>query len=135
MMKVQPYLMFEGRCEEAYAFYRDVLGAEAKVIMRFKDAPDQSVISPGSENKIMHMDFGIGDDVILASDGRCSGEPGFQGFSLTLSVADEAESQKIFDALGEGGSVRMPLGKTFFSPSFGMLADKFGVGWIIIARG
>jgi PhnB protein len=136
-MLLQPYLMFEGRCEEAYEFYRAALGAEATMILRFKDAPltpEQAMTPPGAENKIMHMQFRIGETLVLASDGRCQGHPSFQGFALTLNVADEAEAHKVFAALGDGGEVRMKLGKTFFSPCFGMLADRFGVAWMIIAR-
>ncbi len=133
-MQLQPYLMFDGRCEEAYEFYRGALGAEATMILRFKDSPEPGMIQPGAENKIMHMQFRIGDQIVLASDGRCTGQPSFQGFSLTLSVADEAEADKIFAALGDGGKVRMPLTKTFFSPRFGMVADRFGVVWMIIVR-
>lgn len=134
-MHLQPYLMFDGRCEEAYEYYRGALGAEATMLLRFKDAPmpaDQQ--PPGSENKIMHMQFRVGDSIVLASDGRCQGHPNFQGFNLTLNVADEAEANKVFAALSDGGQVQMPLGKTFFSPCFGMLADRFGVNWIIIVR-
>jgi PhnB protein len=134
-MLLQPYLMFNGRCEEAYEFYRDALGAEATMILRYKDSPDPlppGMIPPGSENKIMHMQFRIGDQIVLASDGNCTGEPGFQGFSLALSLASEDEANKAFAALSEGGQVRMPLGKTFFSPRFGMLADRFGVGWMVL---
>lgn len=116
-MLLQPYLMFDGRCEEAYEFYRDALGAEATMMLRYKDSPEPmpaGMVPPGSENKIMHMQFRVGDQIVLASDGRCQGQPGFQGFSLTLTVASEAEADKVFAALSEGGKVQMPLAKTFF---------------------
>ncbi|HTJ02883.1 MAG TPA: VOC family protein [Methylovirgula sp.] len=134
-MHLQPYLMFDGRCEEAYEFYRNAVGAEAGMMMRYKDAPGSSEMTPpGSENKIMHMEFRIGDSLVLASDGYCKGAPSFQGFNLVINAKDETEAKKLFAALSAGGEVRMPLDKTFFSPCFGMLADKFGVGWFVIVR-
>lgn len=130
---VQPYLFFDGRCEEALEFYRRALGAEIQMLMRFKDAPEppQPGCGPGSENKIMHVSFRIGGSVIMASDGRCEGKPTFAGFALSLTVANAAEAEKSFNALSEGGQVQMPLAKTFFSPSFGMVADRFGVSWMV----
>jgi PhnB protein len=134
-MTLQPYLFFDGRCEEAFEFYRDALGAEAVMMLRFKDSPEPpppGMVPPGAENNIMHMQFRIGDQVVLASDGRCQGHPNFEGFALTLSVASEAEADKVFAALGDGGKVQMPLAKTFFSPRFGRVADRFGVSWMIL---
>jgi PhnB protein len=134
-MPIQPYLFFEGRCEEAIEFYRSALGAKVEMLMRYKDSPEPpppGMLPPGSENKVMHAALSVGDAAFMASDGHCQGRPGFQGFSLSLSAKDEAEAKRVFDALGAGGEVRMPLGKTFFSPCFGMLADRFGVGWMII---
>jgi PhnB protein len=131
-MLIQPYLFFEGRAEEAIEFYKKTLGAKVEMSMRFKDAPDQSMISPGSGDKVMHAAIKIGDATLLISDGRNTGKPNFQGFSLTIYAKDEAEADKMFGALGAGGEVRMPMGKTFFAKRFGMLADKFGVGWMII---
>ena len=130
-MQVQPYLFFDGRCEEAIAFYRGALGAEVTMLMHFKDSPDQGMVQPGSENKVMHASLRIGDATVLASDGRCMGQPNFQGFALSLTVPNEAEAARLFATLGEGGQVQMPLTRTFFSPSFGMVADRFGVGWMI----
>ena len=131
-MLIQPYLFFEGRTEEAIEFYKKTLGAKVEMSMRFKDAPDQSMISPGSGDKVMHAAIKIGDATMLMSDGRNSGKPNFQGFSLTIYPKDEAEADKLFGALSAGGEVRMPMDKTFFAKRFGMLADKFGVGWMII---
>lgn len=134
-MQVQPYLFFDGRCEEAVAFYKSKLGAEVTMLMRFKDSPEPhqpGMIPPGSENKVMHASFKIGETTVMASDGRCAGTPSFQGFALSLAAADEAEAKRLFDALGDGGQVQMPLGKTFFSPAFGMVADRFGVSWMVI---
>ena len=130
-MPIQPYLMFNGRCEEAIDFYKKALGAQAQMVLRFKEAPDQSMITPGMDEKIMHAALNIGDGVVLMSDGMCTGQQAFEGFSLSFTVADEAEAQRRFNALSDGGQVRMPLGKTFFSPSFGVVADKFGVGWMV----
>jgi PhnB protein len=136
-MQVQPYLFFEGRCEEAINFYVKALGAKVEMMMRIKESPDPpppGTHPPGSENKIMHAAMHIGDTTVMASDGRCQGQPNFQGFSLSLYAPNEAEAKKMFTALGEGGEVRMPLGKTFFSPCFGMVADRFGVPWMIIVE-
>jgi PhnB protein len=131
-MQVQPYLFFDGKCDEALEFYKKTIGANPKTLMRFKDAPDQSMVSPGSHDKIMHAHIEIGDATVLMSDGRCLGKPNFQGFALTISAKTEAEADKIFTALGEGGQVTMPMAKTFFASRFGMLSDKFGVGWMVI---
>lgn len=134
-MQVQPYLFFDGRCEEAAEFYRGALGAEVKMLMRFKESPEPpapGMVPPGSEDKVMHMDIRIGDTTIFASDGRCVGQPNFQGFALTLAAPNEAEAERLFASLADGGEVRMPLAKTFFSPRFGMVADRFGVSWMIM---
>jgi PhnB protein len=134
-MQVQPYLFFDGRCEEAIEFYRRALGAEVTMLMRFKDSPEPpqpGMVPPGSENKVMHASFRIGEATVMASDGMCHGKPRFQGFSLSLIVPDEAEADRLFAALGDGGQVQMPLGKTFFSPRFGMVADRFGVSWMVV---
>ena len=133
-MLIQPYIFFDGRCEEAAQFYSRALGAHVEMLMRNKDAPEQpppGMLPPGSENKVMHMAIRIGDTTLLASDGHCTGKPSFQGFSLSLTVRDDAEAAKTFAALADGGQVQMPLGKTFFSPSFGMVADRFGVSWMV----
>ena len=134
-MYVQPYLFFDGRCEEALDFYRRALGAEVTMLMRFKEAPEkppEGTMPPGSDDKVMHAEFRIGESAIMASDGHCLQKPSFQGFSLTIAVKTEAEADRAFAALSDGGEVRMPLGKTFFSPKFGMVADRFGVGWMVI---
>jgi PhnB protein len=130
-MQVQPYLFFDGRCEEAIEFYRSKLGAEVEMLMRFKDSPEPHQHAPGTDNKIMHASVHIGNTTMLASDGRCLGQPNFQGFALSLTAANDAEANRLFTALGEGGQVQMPLGKTFFASSFGMVADRFGVSWMV----
>ena len=134
-MKIQPYLFFDGRCEEAVEFYRKALGAEVMMLMRFKDSPEPpaaGMSAPGSENKVMHTSFRIGETIVMASDGRNSGRPIFQGFSLSLDAPDAAEGKRLFDILADGGQIQMPLSKTFFSPLFGMVADRFGISWMII---
>jgi PhnB protein len=136
-MQVQSYLFFDGRCEEAVEFYRSKLGAEVTMMMRFKESPEPpapGMTPPGSENKIMHCSFRIGGTEVMASDGMCSGKPSFQGFSLALSVPNEAEADRLFAALSEGGQVQMPLARTFFSPRFGMVADRFGVSWMVVTE-
>lgn len=134
-MNVQPYLFFEGRGEEALNFYTKALGTKVNMLMRNKDAPEQpppGMLPPGSENKVMHASFKVGDTDVMISDGRCSGKPQFAGFSLSVAAPDEDAARRMFDALADVGKVTMPLGKTFFSPCFGMLTDRFGVGWMII---
>lgn len=129
---VQPYLCFEGTCEAALEFYQQKLGAEVLALMRFKDAPADSGCGAAQSDKVMHAAFRIGGSVLMASDGRCSGKASFTGISLTLTVKDVAESERAFAALADGGQVLMPLGKTFYSPSFGMVSDRFGVMWMVI---
>ena len=133
-MQVQPYLFFDGRCEEALEFYKKAIGANVEMLMRFKDAPDQSMISPGSHDKVTHAAVRVGDSQVLVSDGRCLGKPNFQGFALTITAPDVAEGERRFNALAEGGQVQMPLAETFFASRFGMVADKFGVGWMILVE-
>jgi PhnB protein len=133
-MQVQSYLFFNGRCEEAIEFYKKTLGAKVEMMMRFKEAPADHKCAPGTENKIMHACIRIGDTAVMASDGMAQGQPEFKGFSLTLNAKDGAEAERLFNALSEGGQVRQPLIETFFSPKFGMLADKFGVGWMVVVE-
>ena len=132
-MQVQPYLFFDGRCEEALDFYKKTLGAKVDMLMRFREAPDQSMAAPGSGEKVMHCAFHVGDTQVLASDGRCMGKPNFQGFALTITAKDDAEAERLFDALGDGGQVQMPMSETFFAARFGMVADKFGASWMVLA--
>jgi len=130
---IQPYLFFNGRCDEAIKFYRDALGAEVQMLMRYKESPEPAPpgkMPPGWENKVMHASIRIGETVLMASDG-CGEKSSFEGFSLSLSVPTEAEADRFFAALSNGGKVEMPLTKTFWSPRFGMLTDRFGVGWMI----
>ena len=134
-MQVQPYLFFDGRCEEAIEFYKKTLGAQVDMLMRFKDSPEPQppgMCPPDSENKIMHTSFRIGDTSVMASDGRAQGKPKFEGFALSLTAKNDSEAERLFGALADGGQVQMPLAKTFFSSRFGMVADRFGVGWMII---
>ena len=130
-MQVQPYLFFEGRCEEAIAFYQSVLGAEVTMLMHYRDSPDPGVVTPETRDKVMHACLRIGDSTVLASDGRCQGRPSFQGFALSLTAADDAEAERLFEAMADGGQVRMPMTTTFFASRFGMVADRFGVTWMI----
>ncbi|MFZ0788193.1 MAG: VOC family protein [Chromatiaceae bacterium] len=133
-MRVQPYLFFEGRCEEALDFYRQALDAEVEMLMRFKESPEApppGAVAPGSEDKVMHASLRVGDSTLMASDGGCSGRSGFQGITLSLSLGDVAEAERRFAALAEGGEVQVPLGATFWSPAFGMVVDRFGVSWMV----
>jgi PhnB protein len=133
--QVQPYLFFDGKCEEAIEFYKSALGAKVDMMLRFKESPvpvPAGQCAPNSDDKIMHSAFRVGETLIMASDGMAGGKPEFKGFSLSVTAKDAAEADRLFAALGKGGQVQMPLGKTFFSPRFGMVADKFGVGWMVI---
>jgi len=134
-MQVEPYLSFEGRCEEAIEFYKKALGAEVDMLMRMKDNPEQKpgcAPPPGAENKVMHSSLRIGDSRIMATDGQCTGKADFKGITLSVSVANDAQAQRAFNALADGGKVHMPLSKTFFSSSFGIVADRFGVSWMVL---
>jgi PhnB protein len=136
-MPVTPYLMFDGRCEEAINFYKKALGAEVAMMMRFKESPEKpppDMVPPGSDNKIMHACMRINGAELMASDGCARGQPKFEGFSLSVNAKDEAEADRMFAALADGGQVRMPLGKTFFAKRFGMVADRFGVGWMVLVE-
>jgi len=135
-MQIQPYLFFDGRCDEALEFYKKALGAKVEMLMRFKDSPpsEQARMKPGLENKVMHATVQIGDSVVLASDGHCEQKMKFQGFGLSLTVANEAEADRFFTALTDGGQIQMPLAKTFFSARFGMVADRFGVLWMVYVK-
>lgn len=135
-MNVQIYLFFDGCCEEAVEFYRRSLGAEVNKLLRYKDSPQPpppDKVTPGSDDKIMHAELRVGDTFVMASDGCNAGLPSFQGFSLSLAASDATEAKRLFDALADGGQVRMPLGPTFWSPCFGMVADRFGVSWMVNA--
>ena len=130
---VEPYLTFGGHCEEALEFYQQAIGAKVVMVMHFDECPDpmpEGMLAPGFEKKVMHSSFWVGNSMIMASDG-CNPSSKFEGFSLSISVADEAEADKVFAALSEGGKVNMPLEKTFWSPRFGMLEDRFGVSWMV----
>jgi PhnB protein len=137
MMNVQPYLFFDGKCEEALEFYKSAIGAKVDMMMRYSEAPEkppEGAMPPGSDKKVMHAAFKVGDTQIMASDGHCAGKPSFQGFGLTLNAANDAEADKLFNAVGKGGQVMQPLTKTFFASRFGMVTDKFGVMWMVIAE-
>ncbi len=135
-MQLQPYLFFGGKCEEAIEFYKRALGAKVETVMHYKEAPEPTppgMIAPGWEDKVMHSEFRIGEAVVMGSDGMGPADTKVQGVSLALSVADVEEADKTFAALAEGGEVQMPIGKTFFSPRFGVVADRFGVSWMVVA--
>ncbi len=135
-MHVEPYLFFDGRCEEAMDFYKSAVGAEVTALMRYSESPEAP--QPGQPappaDKVMHGSMRIGDSTIMLSDGMCSGKPAFDGFTLALAAKSEAEAETTFAALAAGGTVTQPLIKTFFSPRFGMLTDKFGVGWMVLVQ-
>lgn len=133
-MKIEPYLFFQGQCEDAIAFYQQALGATVEFMMRYADSPEpppEGTLPPGSAQKIMHASLLVGATRVMVSDDVYSGEGGFKGFSLSLDFADEASMRATFAALSDGGQVSMPLGKTFWTPLFGMVTDRFGVGWML----
>ncbi len=135
-MYIQPYLFLDGRCEEAIGFYRQALGAEVVMLMRYGEGPEGSSQCPDGTSppadKVMHACLQIGQTQVFLSDGFSAGKPEFKGFSLSLSATDDAEAKRLFDALAEGGKVDQPLMATFFSSSFGMLTDRFGVSWMVL---
>ena len=130
-MHIEPYLFFNGHCDEAIEFYRRALGAEVTMLMRFKESPDPGSVPAGGEDKVMHANLRIGESTVLTSDGHGLGQPSFQGFALSVTADDEAQVERIYAGLADGGQVQMPLAKTFFSPRFGMVADRFGVSWMV----
>jgi PhnB protein len=132
--KIEPYIFYEGRAEEAIEFYKQALGAQVEMIMRYSESPDPpppEMVKPGSENKIMHSSITVDGQRIMISDGGCSGESKIGGFSISLSVSTEADAKRYFEGLSQGGQVHLPLTQTFFSRLFGMVQDKFGVGWMV----
>lgn len=134
-MYVEPYLFFNGRCEEAIEFYRSALGAEVTMLMRYKDSPEPpppGMLPPGSDEKVMHASFRIGDTTVMASDGCAFEAPVFQGFSLAITAPDADAVDSLFNALAAGGQVQMPPAKTFWSPRYGMVTDRFGVSWMVM---
>ena len=133
-MHIQPYLYFDGRCDEAIDFYREALGAEVLMLMRFRDAPAGAECGGAAPppDKVMHACLQIGDSQVLCSDGFATGHPEFKGVSLSLNAADDAQARQLFDALAENGQVQMPLSESFFASSFGMVTDRLGVEWIIV---
>ncbi len=135
-MNVQPYVFFDGKCEEALEFYKSAIGAKVDMLMRFSECPEKQpgMVPSGSENKVMHAAFKVGDTQIMASDGQCGGKPAFQGFALAINAANDAEADKLFNAVGKGGQVQMPLAKTFFASKFGMVTDRFGVTWMVLSE-
>lgn len=135
-MEIQPYLYFNGRCDEAIEFYKNAIGAEVNFLMRFKEGPPEAcaggMVPPNWEEKVMHAEATFGKSTVMLSDGNSAEKIKYDGISLTILAKDEADAERIFHALEAGGQVIMPLGKTFFSPKFGMVADKFGVSWLVI---
>jgi PhnB protein len=136
-MLIQPYLSFEGRSDEAIEFYKTALDAKVEMIMRFKDSPQKppsDEFPPEIQNKVMHASLRIGHSTVMATDSRCTGKPNFAGITLTLAVSNDAEANRFFSALANGGTVTMPLAKTFFSSQFGTVTDRFGVPWMVLVQ-
>jgi PhnB protein len=132
-MTIQPYLFFKGRCEEAINFYRAALDAKVTHLLRFRDAPPCPNNTAVDGNKVMHVSLQISDTTVLASDGDCQGKPNFEGFGLSLNAASDGDADRLYGALSDGGAALMPLSKTFFASKFGMVKDRFGITWMVIA--
>lgn len=130
-MKVETYLFFNGKCEEALTFYQQLLGIEVSMLMRYKESPDQSMCPPNSDEKIMHANFKIGETALMASDGDSEDQPNFQGFSLSFDVPNKAEGERVINGLAEGGKITMPLAPSFWGGLFGMVTDKYGISWMV----
>ncbi len=135
-MHLQPYLYFNGRCEEAINFYKTALGAKVNMMMRFRECPpsQEMKMQPGVEEKVMHASVKIGDTDVLMSDGRCGGETKFDGFAVSISASSDVEAERIFAAISDGGKVSMPMNSTFFASRFGMANDRFGVAWMVLKQ-
>jgi PhnB protein len=134
-MRLEPYLFFDGQCDEAIEFYKRAVGARVQMVMRNKECPEPSAkLAPEMMDKVMHASLRVGESLLMLSDGHCAGKPNFSGFSLSLTVSSDAEADRVFTALSDGGKVGMPLAKTFFSPRFGMVTDRFGVGWMVLVQ-
>jgi PhnB protein len=132
---VQPYVFFDGKCDEAIKFYSSAIGAQTQMLMRYKDCPDPQAkagCKPGTEDKVMHANVKIRDTEVLMADGHCGGNPKFEGFGLALQAKDNEDAEKLFAALSEGGKPLMPMSETFFAHRFGMVTDKFGVMWMVL---
>lgn len=133
-MNLQPYVFFDGRCDEALKFYESAIGAKVEFLMRFSESPDLSSVTPEQHDKVMHCNVRIGDTQIMVSDGRCCGGPRFEGFTLTINADSVADADRMFAALSEGGQVQMPMTETFFAHRFGMVGDRFGVSWMLLVE-
>ncbi len=130
-MQLNPYLMFDGRCEAAFKFYEKVLGGKIEAMMTYGSSPMAEQTSPEWRNKVMHARMTVGDKMLMASDAPPDRYEAMKGFSVTISVDDPVEAERIFHALSEKGTVQMPIQKTFWAARFGMLVDQFGTPWMI----
>jgi len=131
-MDVQAYLFFDGKTDEALAYYAEKIGAKTEALMRFEECPAKEQMPEATWSKVMHSNFRVGDTQIMASDGNCGGQATFAGFSLTINVETDEEAERLFNALAADGRVEMAMGPTFFASRYGMLVDKFGVSWMVI---
>ena len=133
-MQLHPYICFEGRAEEAIKYYCETLGAEVVALMRGSDAPPDACCGEGQmdPNAVMHACLKIGESELFVSDGMGRGNAEFKGFHLSLTLHDEKLVKKRFESLSQGGQVIVPLDKSFFASSFGMVQDKFGLTWALL---
>jgi PhnB protein len=130
-MQLNPYLTFNGQCEEAFRFYEKVLGGKIEAMMPHEGSPMEQHVPPKWRSKIMHARLRLGDEVLMGSDAPPDRYQPMQGFSVTLGIQDPAEAERVFHALSERGTVQMPIEKTFWALRFGMLVDQFGTPWMI----
>jgi PhnB protein len=132
-VRVEPYLYFQGRCEEAIEFYRRAIDADGEVVARFGDMPE-SQAPPGAGAKVAHAVLRFGDTTVLASDGPGGGGAEFNGFSLSLTASDDADAERLFAALADGGRIQVPMASTPFASRLGLVADRFGVPWMVVSQ-
>ncbi len=130
-MELSPYLMFDGRCEAAFRFYEQCLGAKVIMMMTYDEAPAGADIAPNTSKKVMHARLAVGDRVLMGSDAPADRFRPMQGFSITLSIAEPAEAERVFDALAKNGKINMPMAETFWAKRFGMVVDQFGTPWMV----
>ncbi|MEP6997652.1 MAG: VOC family protein [Betaproteobacteria bacterium] len=130
-MQLNPYLVFNGQCETAFKFYAECLGGKIEMMTPHRGTPVEQHVSAEWQDKILHARLKVGDDVLMGSDAPPGRYEAPKGFSVSIQIKDAADAERIFGALAEKGTVRMPLEKTFWATRFGMLVDRFGIPWMV----
>jgi PhnB protein len=135
-MQIDPYLNFNGNCEEAFHFYEKALGGKIEMLLKYNQAPaGGGPTPPGFENKVMHVRLSVGQQIIMASDAPPGHFSPMQGFNVSLMFDDKAQAERVFNALADKGKVMMPFAQTFWAEGFGMLTDRFGTPWMVNCPG